>query len=112
MIGPNVPRQCTKGTYTYIQHYCIMYDFVVCYNMPFSSVVVCQPWYTRGFTVDCSWCLVILPLKRVGADKFQIRMEVKLRNHMFSIRPASTICVLVLGRAPVIQDSVGSVVDV
>ena len=31
---------------------------------------------------------------------------------MFSIRPASTICVLVLWRAPVIQDSVGSVVDV
>ncbi len=63
--------------------------------------------------MDCSWCLVILPLKRVGAEKFQIRMEVKLRNDMFSIRPASTICVLVLGQSPVIQDSVGgSVVDV
>ena len=63
--------------------------------------------------MDCSWCLVILPLKRVGAERFQIRMEVKLRNDMFSIRPAPTICVLVLWHSPVIQDSVGnSVVDV
>ena len=56
---------------------------------------------------------MILPLKRVGAEKNQIRMEVKLRNDMFSIRPAPTICVLVLWHSPVIQDSVGtSVVDV
>ena len=62
--------------------------------------------------MDCSWGLVILPLKRVGAD-CQFRMEVKLRSDMFSIRPASTICVLALWHSPVIQDSVGiSVVDV
>jgi len=49
----------------------------------------------------------------VGAEKLQFRMEVKLRNDMFSIRPASTICVLALWHSPVIQDSVGSsVVDV
>ena len=52
-------------------------------------------------------------VEKGGGIKFQIRMEVKLRNDMFSIRPASTICVLVLWRFPVIQDSVGSsVVDV
>ena len=56
---------------------------------------------------------MILPLKREGAETNQFRMEVKLRNDMFSIRPASTICVLVLWHSPVIQDSVGSsVMDV
>ena len=38
MIGPNVQRQYNKGTY--FQHYCIMCAFVVCYPLPFSSVVV------------------------------------------------------------------------
>ena len=52
-------------------------------------------------------------VEKGGGRKKQFRMEVKLRNDMFSIRPASTICVLVLGHSPVIQDSVGSsVVDV
>jgi hypothetical protein len=40
-------------------------------------------------------------------------MEVKLRNVMFSIRPASTIGVWEFWHSPVIQDSVGSsIVDV
>ncbi len=47
-------------------------------------------------------------VEKGGGRKFsnpQIRMEVKLRNDMFSIRPASTICVLFLGHSPVIQDN-------
>ena len=40
MIGPNVQCHYNKGTYTYFQHYCIMCAIVVCYPMPFSSVVV------------------------------------------------------------------------
>ena len=87
------------------------------YPLPFSSVTVFWygflQWFTRGFTWDCSWGLVSLPWKKVGTETFQFRMEVKLRNVMFSIRPASTIGVWEFWHSPVIQDSVGSsIVDV
>ena len=63
--------------------------------------------------MDCSWGLLSLPWKKVGTETFQFRMEVKLRNVMFSIRPASTIGVREFWHSPVIQDSVGSsIVDV
>ena len=118
MIGPNVQCHYNKGTYTYFQHYCIMSAFVVCHPTPFSSVMVfwwvcLLPWCTRGFIVDCTWGLLSLPWKKVGTEKFQFRKEVKLRNVMFSIRPASTIGVRECWHSLVIQDSVGSsIVDV